>query len=55
MPVDIARMTKVFGRPESLTQARSTYCPGCHHGIITRIIGQGKLVDVWLGGLSGST
>ncbi len=40
MPVDIARMTKVFGRPESLTQARSTYCPGCHHGIITRIIGQ---------------
>ena len=40
MPVDTARMTKVFSRPQSLTQARSTYCPGCHHGILTRIIGQ---------------
>jgi len=33
-------MTKVFSRPQSLTEARLTYCPGCHHGIITRIIGQ---------------
>ncbi|MGB2983123.1 MAG: thiamine pyrophosphate-dependent enzyme [Candidatus Bipolaricaulia bacterium] len=33
-------MTKVFERPKSLTEARYTYCPGCHHGIITRIIGQ---------------
>jgi 2-oxoglutarate ferredoxin oxidoreductase subunit beta len=40
MPVDIGKMTKVFDRPESLTDARFTYCPGCHHGIITRIIGQ---------------
>ncbi len=40
MPVDVARMTKVFERPKSLTEARYTYCPGCHHGIITRIIGQ---------------
>ncbi|UCF10949.1 MAG: 2-oxoglutarate oxidoreductase [Candidatus Bipolaricaulota bacterium] len=31
-------MVQVFGRPESLTDARFTYCPGCHHGIITRII-----------------
>jgi 2-oxoglutarate ferredoxin oxidoreductase subunit beta len=40
MPVDTADMTKVFERPKSLTDARSTYCPGCHHGILTRIIGQ---------------
>jgi 2-oxoglutarate/2-oxoacid ferredoxin oxidoreductase subunit beta len=40
MPVDTARMTKVFARPQSLTEAHSTYCPGCHHGILTRIIGQ---------------
>ncbi|MFC2078538.1 thiamine pyrophosphate-dependent enzyme [Candidatus Bipolaricaulota bacterium] len=32
-------MVKVFERPQSLTDARFTYCPGCHHGIITRIIG----------------
>ncbi|MFC2083028.1 thiamine pyrophosphate-dependent enzyme [Candidatus Bipolaricaulota bacterium] len=32
-------MVKVFERPKSLTDARFTYCPGCHHGIITRIIG----------------
>jgi len=32
-------MIKVFERPKSLTDARFTYCPGCHHGIITRIIG----------------
>jgi len=32
-------MTQVFARPKSLTDARFTYCPGCHHGIITRIIG----------------
>ncbi len=40
MPTDIAGMVKVFERPRSLTEARFTYCPGCHHGIITRIIGQ---------------
>jgi 2-oxoglutarate ferredoxin oxidoreductase subunit beta len=40
MPVDTANMTKVFERPKSLTDARYTYCPGCHHGILTRIIGQ---------------
>jgi len=40
MSVDTARMTEVFCRPRSLTEARFTYCPGCHHGIITRIIGQ---------------
>jgi len=40
MSVDTASMTQVFARPRSLTGARSTYCPGCHHGILTRIIGQ---------------
>ncbi len=40
MPVDTSNMTKVFERPKSLTDAHFTYCPGCHHGILTRIIGQ---------------
>jgi len=40
MPVNVENMVKVFSRPESLTDARSTYCPGCQHGILTRIIGQ---------------
>jgi 2-oxoglutarate ferredoxin oxidoreductase subunit beta len=33
-------MVQVFARPKSLTEAPFTYCPGCHHGIITRIIGE---------------
>jgi len=40
MPVDVQNMQKVFARPNSLTDAKSTYCPGCHHGILTRIIAQ---------------
>ncbi|MEA3238771.1 MAG: thiamine pyrophosphate-dependent enzyme [Candidatus Bipolaricaulota bacterium] len=40
MPTDLHNMVKVFSRPKSLTDARSTYCPGCQHGILTRIIGQ---------------
>ncbi|MEW6217393.1 MAG: 2-oxoglutarate oxidoreductase, partial [Candidatus Bipolaricaulota bacterium] len=32
-------MTKVFARPKSLTDKKFTYCPGCHHGLITRILG----------------
>jgi 2-oxoglutarate ferredoxin oxidoreductase subunit beta len=40
MPVNVENMVKVFSRPKSLTDARSTYCPGCQHGILTRIIGQ---------------
>jgi len=39
MSIDTASMSKVFERPASLTDARFTYCPGCQHGIITRIIG----------------
>ncbi len=40
MPVNMKNMVKVFGRPKSMTDVRSTYCPGCHHGILTRIIAQ---------------
>lgn len=43
MSVEPSGMTKVFERPKSLTDARFTYCPGCHHGILTRIIG--KVID----------
>jgi len=39
MSANLQSMTKVFERPKSLTDARFTYCPGCHHGILTRIIG----------------
>ena len=39
MSANLENMVKVFERPQSLTDARFTYCPGCHHGIITRIIG----------------
>lgn len=31
---------KVFGYPESLTEKQFTYCPGCDHSRITRILGQ---------------
>lgn len=31
-------MTKVFARPKSLTEKHFTYCPGCDHGLITRIL-----------------
>ncbi|QAA77136.1 MAG: 2-oxoglutarate/2-oxoacid ferredoxin oxidoreductase, beta subunit [Candidatus Bipolaricaulis sibiricus] len=31
-------MTKVFARPKSLTDKQFTYCPGCDHGLITRIL-----------------
>ena len=40
MQVETENMVKVFSRPQSLTDAKSTYCPGCHHGILTRIIGK---------------
>jgi 2-oxoglutarate/2-oxoacid ferredoxin oxidoreductase subunit beta len=40
MPTDLENMVKVFARPKSLTDVPFTYCPGCHHGIITRIIAQ---------------
>jgi len=40
MSASVEGLVKVFERPKSLTDAKFTYCPGCHHGIITRIIAQ---------------
>ncbi|MFO8033842.1 MAG: thiamine pyrophosphate-dependent enzyme [Candidatus Bipolaricaulota bacterium] len=42
-PVDTAipeGYTKVFGRPASLSDAPTTYCPGCHHGVATRLVAE---------------
>lgn len=33
-------MEKVFGRPESLLDVRTHYCPGCGHGIIHRLLAE---------------
>lgn len=38
MSVNMDSMVKVFERPRSLTGAQFSYCPGCHHGLVTRII-----------------
>lgn len=38
MPVNTDNMVKVFARPSSLTDSRFSYCPGCHHGLVMRII-----------------
>ncbi len=35
-----AGYTKVFGRPNSLSDAPTTYCPGCHHGVATRLVAE---------------
>ena len=35
-----AEMEKVFSAPESLTDAEFSYCSGCHHGIINRLIAE---------------
>lgn len=31
---------KVFGRPTSLNEKLFTYCPGCGHGIVTRLLAE---------------
>lgn len=33
-------MEKVFGRPEALQEREFSYCPGCTHGIIHRLVGE---------------
>ena len=33
-------MNKVFSKPKSLVDIPFTYCPGCHHGIIHRLIAE---------------
>jgi 2-oxoglutarate ferredoxin oxidoreductase subunit beta len=40
MSVNADSMVKVFQRPRSLTDAHFSYCPGCHHGLVARIIAQ---------------
>ena len=35
-----AKMEEVFGPPESLKEEEFSYCPGCHHGIINRLIAE---------------
>lgn len=31
-------MKKIFGRPESMQDAPTIYCPGCGHGIVHRLV-----------------
>jgi len=38
MSVNADDMVKVFERPRSLADAQFSYCPGCHHGLVMRII-----------------
>ncbi len=38
MSLNMDNMIKAFERPRSLTDAQFSYCPGCHHGLVTRII-----------------
>jgi 2-oxoglutarate ferredoxin oxidoreductase subunit beta len=33
-------MQKVFGRPKGLTEVAFSFCPGCTHGIIMRLVGE---------------
>ena len=44
---------RVFGRPESLADIPTHYCPGCHHGIIHRLVAEAldelKVMDKAIG------
>ena len=44
---------RVFGRPESLADVPTHYCPGCHHGIIHRLVAEAidelKVMDKTIG------
>jgi 2-oxoglutarate ferredoxin oxidoreductase subunit beta len=42
---DFAGMRLKVGRPQSLTAARTHYCPGCGHGVVHRIIAE--VLDEW--------
>lgn len=37
---DTTGMEKVFDRPKSLNNQQFSYCPGCHHGVINRLIAE---------------
>lgn len=40
---------KIVGRPKLMTQARSPYCPGCHYGVVSRIVAE-VLEELDIGG-----
>lgn len=44
---------RVFGRPESLADMPTHYCPGCHHGIVHRLVAEAldelKVMDKTIG------
>lgn len=37
---DTTGMKKVFDKPKSLNDEQFSYCPGCHHGVINRLIAE---------------
>lgn len=39
-PADNRSNRKVFSRPESLVDVKTHFCPGCHHGIVHRIVAE---------------
>ncbi len=45
------KMKKVFDRPKSMTKKPYHYCPGCHHGVIHRMLAE--QIDAY--GLKGKT
>ena len=48
---DENKMEKIFDRPHSLSDVVLSYCPGCTHGVINRLIAE--VVDEM--GLEGKT
>ena len=44
---------RIFGRPESLVDMPTHYCPGCHHGIVHRLVAEAldelKVMDKAIG------
>jgi len=34
------KLEKVFEKPDSLNDQQFSYCPGCHHGVINRLIAE---------------
>ena len=42
---------KAFGRPASLNEKNFTYCPGCGHGVVNRLLAE--LIDEM--GIAGDT
>ncbi len=38
--MSVETMKQVFARPRSLREAKLTYCPGCSHGIVHRLVAE---------------